>query len=506
MPQSNGKNLLKRFEFEFKGNSYCFILNPEEYQQTEISRSTITQTMGGGWIDAFGAGLMEITLKGSTGFKNTSGNPSDGFERFKQLRDLIRSVYSNVKMGEEVKDLMKFYNYTDNEYWEVYPSRFQLMRSKSKPLLYMYDIQLTALRQLSDAKPYNGRIGNPFVVQSTVMETNDMNVSTENIENSNIIEDISLLETLPVFNLFPKLRDRIAKSISHFSSKVIDVISQGVKNEELLSDFNTLLVVGNNIAELVGGTNGLISPAVSKYILSGLNILNNGTATNLQDNENQNKPNENKDLKRTFLLNNFYSEQTDQSSKNSNTELGTVELYFVPQVSRKAYTLFKELKSLNPEYFQLDKFIPLITDYIPTDKQVEKENLVSLIANLDNQAIDSSIVKYMREEETNINVDDLKRIKMILLDALSLYTDIYKFNTRTIKVIDLSKEEINTLLNNVKYITTKLERLENPPIITIRELRKLHINLTILYNINGLYDTGNVSNFKDFVISTGGKI
>ena len=125
MPQSNGSNLLKRIEFEFDGKSYDFTLNPEEYSQSEPNKATVTQTMGGAFIDQFGAGLVEIILKGTTGFKNATNDPNNGFEKFKELRDLIRESYKNTDTNKE----MKFYNYTDEEYWNVFVERFSLLRS-----------------------------------------------------------------------------------------------------------------------------------------------------------------------------------------------------------------------------------------------------------------------------------------------------------------------------------------------------------------------------------------
>ena len=60
---------LKRMEFEFKGQSYRFVLNPETYEQSEPGKVTITQTKGGAFVEAFGAGIIEITISGTTGFK-----------------------------------------------------------------------------------------------------------------------------------------------------------------------------------------------------------------------------------------------------------------------------------------------------------------------------------------------------------------------------------------------------------------------------------------------------
>lgn len=141
MPQSDGKNVLKRMEFEFDGKSYKFNLNPEEYTQDEPSRSTVTQTKGGAWIDDFGGGLVQIFMKGTTGMKN-------GFEKFKELRQLIRDYYKEITPGQKVKKELIFHNFTDEESWVVHPdpSGIKLFRSKTNPLLYMYELRLICLR------------------------------------------------------------------------------------------------------------------------------------------------------------------------------------------------------------------------------------------------------------------------------------------------------------------------------------------------------------------------
>jgi len=148
MPQSDGKNTLKRFEFEFKGKSYKFNLNPEEYTQDEPVRTVVTQTLGGAFIDDFGAGLVSIYMKGSTGMKN-------GFEKFVELRDFMRTYAKTGTAGQEVKDELKFHNYTDEESWIVHPdpTGFRVFRSKSNPLLFMYELRLTALRNAKDPAP-----------------------------------------------------------------------------------------------------------------------------------------------------------------------------------------------------------------------------------------------------------------------------------------------------------------------------------------------------------------
>ncbi|WAB24963.1 hypothetical protein M3_0012 [Lysinibacillus phage vB_LfM_LysYB1] len=158
MPQSDGKNTLQRMEFLFDGKSYKFNINPEEYTQDEPVRSTITQTKAGAWVDKFGAGLPQIFMRGTTGFKN-------GFEKFKELRGFLRKYNDSTTPGLEITKELIFHNFTDGESWivDTDPSGFKLFRSKSNPLMYMYEIRLTCLRDASVPKEKSsGGIGNPM--------------------------------------------------------------------------------------------------------------------------------------------------------------------------------------------------------------------------------------------------------------------------------------------------------------------------------------------------------
>jgi hypothetical protein len=175
----NGKTL-KRIEFEFKGKSYKFALNPEAYTQSEGGRVTVTQTKGGANVEFFGSALAEISFSGTTGFKNRTTNRDSGYEKFKELRDLVKSVYDNITDGKEVtdEDLLKFYNFTDNEYFYTVPDKFNMSRSKSNPLMYKYEIHLFCIRKLGQAATPNTiqKIGNPLGVQATYNKT--LNQST----------------------------------------------------------------------------------------------------------------------------------------------------------------------------------------------------------------------------------------------------------------------------------------------------------------------------------------
>lgn len=159
--QSDGRNRIRRMEFEFLGRSYEFLLNPEEYTQPEPARVNVTQTKAGAWIDHFGSGVRNLTMKGTTGFRGTTQDPTTGFEKFKQLRDLIRYHYDHLQPGDDITagDEMIFHNHTDGEHWIVCPTNFQLFRSVARPLHYMYQIDLILMRPASVPRDSTADVG-----------------------------------------------------------------------------------------------------------------------------------------------------------------------------------------------------------------------------------------------------------------------------------------------------------------------------------------------------------
>jgi hypothetical protein len=167
----SGSGSLKRIQFKFGDKTYKFLLNPESYDQTEDGKVNVTKTKGGAYVEMFGADIPEFNFSGTTGFKNGTGNANSGFNKFKELRDLIRSVYDNVKDGTEISDsdLLWMYNYTDAEYWKCIPDKFEMSRSKSQPLLYHYTIHLYGVRKIGESAPSNTvhTIGSPVGTLST---------------------------------------------------------------------------------------------------------------------------------------------------------------------------------------------------------------------------------------------------------------------------------------------------------------------------------------------------
>lgn len=125
---------------------YLFYIRPEELSITDPSRNNVHQSLGGGWVDGFGQGLETINIAGNTGWGQ--GNMPPGELNYHLLYNVVYKQWhakreAAVKAGKD-PDLVKliFIDLLDM-YWGVCaPMTFVLKRSRSRPLLFLYNINL----------------------------------------------------------------------------------------------------------------------------------------------------------------------------------------------------------------------------------------------------------------------------------------------------------------------------------------------------------------------------
>lgn len=129
-------------------------IRPEDLTRTESSRSTVHQTMGRdvtGWVDSFGPGLPTVNISGHTGWRYTEGAGVDGFGAFEALNKLVHHDYHEAKQAavnggnDPARVKLLFVDALDNFAYSVVPLQFVLRRSKSRSLLYQYQISLQAI-------------------------------------------------------------------------------------------------------------------------------------------------------------------------------------------------------------------------------------------------------------------------------------------------------------------------------------------------------------------------
>lgn len=136
------------FELQQRGvtiSRHTLLVNPEDMSQAEPARVNVMQTLGGAYVDDFGAGLPQITISGITGYKarfNTEGLYVDGYEEFVNFR---RNIYRNFIESNNPNMSLIWYNWEDNEFYQVQPTNFRLQRNARQPLLYRYEFQFICI-------------------------------------------------------------------------------------------------------------------------------------------------------------------------------------------------------------------------------------------------------------------------------------------------------------------------------------------------------------------------
>lgn len=128
------------------------VQNPDDMSQDEPARATVTQTLGGAFVTDFGQGLPSVVLSGTTGYKkriNSEGQETDGFQAF---RDFRNKVYRDFITQNDPTLELYWYNWEDEEYYQIQPTNFRLQRNKTESLLYRYEFRFTCLRAVQNAK------------------------------------------------------------------------------------------------------------------------------------------------------------------------------------------------------------------------------------------------------------------------------------------------------------------------------------------------------------------
>ncbi|AKG36082.1 hypothetical protein [Paenibacillus durus] len=131
---------------------HTLLVNPSDFSQDEPGRGNIIQTLGGAYVADFGLGLPTVTLSGTTGYRvraSAEGKERDGYE---ELRDFRSDIYRKILLANDPQHALYWYNWEDDEYYEIHPQNFRLQRSKSEPTLYRYEFRFTCLRRLTKTR------------------------------------------------------------------------------------------------------------------------------------------------------------------------------------------------------------------------------------------------------------------------------------------------------------------------------------------------------------------
>lgn len=135
--------------------SVPLVIRPEDLTESRPALMTAVQTFNGAFIDNFGPGLTTIQISGHTGWRG--GETEDGAAAFETLKSGVWSKWhagqaAAVAAGQS-PDVVKliFVDALDKITAVVAPGAFVLKRNKSRPLLMMYQINMTVIDERIDA-------------------------------------------------------------------------------------------------------------------------------------------------------------------------------------------------------------------------------------------------------------------------------------------------------------------------------------------------------------------
>lgn len=163
--------------------TYIFPRGAEQWREINQPRSTVTYTQAGAFMDVAGVLPPKIHLSGTFGYANPSGdvdapnNRNDAWQKYLHLDEMIKMFYTKFAKKDlsgdvvnksqwfsggankgfknmtparpDTPPVMRFYDFAMEKYWEVNLDSWQFLRNKERRMLYMYDLQFTALKAIS---------------------------------------------------------------------------------------------------------------------------------------------------------------------------------------------------------------------------------------------------------------------------------------------------------------------------------------------------------------------
>lgn len=178
----------------FPDSTVILPINPEEFTLQRPDRVSVVQTLGDPFVDEFGIGLTTINIRGTTGWRtrlalgskvgigglsmNTGVGVAavDGYEAYRQLhREIFDTYFSQrkemVRWGRDPDEVnLILLNTVDNLAFNVIPTEFRLLRSKTRSQLYQYDLNFTVKEDLSEQPVFKYSMQAVDLAQTVLMK------------------------------------------------------------------------------------------------------------------------------------------------------------------------------------------------------------------------------------------------------------------------------------------------------------------------------------------------
>lgn len=448
---------LKRMELVYKDVVVKFAINPSDYTQKEPNRATITQTKGGAWIDAWGAGITEFSLKGITGVSGQSrkNNGVDvGYQRWKELRDLFRGIYQDVQDGEDVTELVKLYNYTDNEFWYCYPTQngIELYRSRSKPHVYQYSISLWGLRRIGEPETTTGVIGNPYKEQATTtIDTTEQTDTTDYQADETVIDQDpdAYEEGSDVFPSEDNDQDTQTQHdtqafISGGNAYVTKTLVPGIEadtaiitntrtktNAAIREQARDYLI---QLAPIIGGHGSQFSPKTAYNCATELQISDAGIVVNVSG----------------FTAKNLNRDATTTEDGRTKYPKLLEELIFAALVSKETYALQQQILAYDTDVLSPEYILPI--------GSTPRERVMQAVIR--STKLDSTLYRLMVKYQPKyyLSKNDIRYLKIVMLECMMVYRQLSSIYNSTGQIsTTLTPTGMRTLIKNIDALVIYLE-------------------------------------------------
>lgn len=241
-------------------------LPPEDFARTDTSRATVHHTLGSAWVDNFGPGLPNIQISGTTGWKGGGLLSGDGESRWKAMRDdIVRGWHTSrkaaVTAGRDPNTVKLIYiDQLNGITAEVVPMSLTLRRSKSRPLLIQYQLNLIVVDDNKDQLAYlaggsrraaaNEEPGFLDSIKNAIKSISDAIGAVKDWVATNIIGPVQAFMTtaIGVFN-----------SVVSFVRSAVNVVGQvlALPLQIARAGYNVFATLARGASSIVRSVNGL---------------------------------------------------------------------------------------------------------------------------------------------------------------------------------------------------------------------------------------------------------
>ena len=246
-------------------------IRPEELTRTETSRVAVHQTLGGAFADSFGTGLPMINISGHTGWRRQASG-DDGEARFRMLRDTAYVNWHKLRQDatragkDPAKVQLVFVDELDWFSSVVIPLSFTLRRSKSRPLLLQFQIQMVVVDE-QDTRDTSSTVLSNIQASKLGIASLQSSVSTMNSQ-------AAIMQSFVPLGLAGPLSVFTVQSAALFQS-VSDLVTSGLSVSPTLLDVaKTVALAGTNVLRMVATLGGMTQAAMGQIMLTAAAFSN----------------------------------------------------------------------------------------------------------------------------------------------------------------------------------------------------------------------------------------